>query len=220
MAEQTVPASGLPVVSQVVALALACAVLLIVPGPSVLFVVGRTLSHGKRVAFFSEIGNGAGCYADAVLVSFGLGALIERFGQLLLVIKIAGALYLVWLGIRAIRAETPSVAEPGQKPSVLRSFREGFLVGVTNPKAYIIFAAIVPQFLRPSAGSPVVQLLVLGLVPCVLGVLSDLGWVLVAGAARRWLSGSARRMRNVGRAGGAMLVGLAVSLLLGSARSA
>lgn len=194
---------------------MACGLLIVVPGPSVLFVIGRALSHGRRTALASVLGNTVGSYLAAVCVAVGLGPLLQRSDVLLQVIKFAGAAYLVWLGVQALRhsgtaSRTVGLAPPSQPG--WRSVRTGVIVGITNPKVFIIFAAILPQFVDRSAGRVAVQMLVLALVPLGVGLVTDTAWALAAGRARSWLSSTPGRTRALARVGGFSMIGLGISV--------
>ena len=165
---------------QVIALALACVLLIVVPGPSVLFVIGRALTYGRATALASVAGNTAGTYLAAICIALGIGPLLERSALLFDVIRIAGAAYLIWLGITALRHArvTAGLIEVGHGnrglvPSRWTAFRVGVLVGISNPKVFIILAAILPQFVDRSAGSVPVQMLLLAIVPILIGLLTD-----------------------------------------------
>src|SRR6201997_1583863 len=124
---------------------LASLVIIVVPGPGVLFVVGRALAHGRRTALATALGHAAGNYVVAAGVAVGLGALQQRSAEAFVIVKAAGALYLIWLGIHAIRhrkslAEAMAVAAAPREG--WRAARDGAVVGLTNPKAYILFGAI------------------------------------------------------------------------------
>lgn len=204
--------------SQLVAFAATAFVLIVVPGPSVLFVVGRGVAFGRRVALATVLGNAVGVYIQVVAVAAGLGALISRSVALYTVIKLAGAAYLVWLGVQAIRhrRERASVEVAGDDGprSLGGAAREGLLVGLGNPKAIAFFTAVLPQFVDPAAGSVTAQLLLLGLVFVVLAVCSDGAWGVVAGSARAWFAGSPTRLRRLTAAGGGIMVGLGIRLAL------
>lgn len=197
------------------AFALVALVLIVVPGPSVLFVVGRALSLGRRPALATVLGNAAGEYVQVAAVAFGVGALVERSVALFGIVRLAGAAYLVFLGIRAIRSRRSlaSVLErDAALPTRSRILREGFVVGLTNPKTLAFFVAVLPQFVDP--GGPTLQLLVLGLVWVAIALVSDSVWALLAGRARSWLGRSPRRLAVLGGAGGVAMIGLGVSLAL------
>lgn len=201
---------------QLLGLLLASAVVLIVPGPSVLFIVGRALSYGRRTALFSIMGNSIGSYLAAVCVAVGLGPLLQRSDVLFQTIKLLGAAYLVWLGVQAWRhAKDDAVATESAAAVPIapwRCVRTGVVVGVTNPKAFILFGAILPQFVDRAAGSIPVQMLILAAVPIALGLVTDTGWGLIAGQARAWLSRTPRRMVVLGRIGGVSMIGLGLSV--------
>ena len=192
-------------------------VLIVVPGPGVLFVVGRALAHGRRTALATAIGHAAGNYVVAACVAFGLGALLERSAQAFLAIKLAGALYLVWLGIQAIRRRgsladaMPAAAAPR---AGWRALRDGFAVGVTNPKSLILFGAILPQFVNRSAGHVPAQMLLLALVSVSIGAVTDSAWGLAASGVRAWFAKSPRRFALVGGAGGLAMIGVGVTVAL------
>lgn len=191
-------------------------VLILVPGPSVLFVVSRGLALGRRAALATVLGNTSGLALQLVLVAFGLGAIIASSDAVFVVLKLAGAAYLVLLGIRKIRdrhelagALTGATAAPR---SLRRTIREGFIVGATNPKGVLIFTAILPQFIVRSAGHTTLQLLTLGSICVLIAILSDGAWAIFAGSARHWLGGSPRRLERLSATGGAMLIGLGIGL--------
>ena len=204
--------------SQLVAFAAAAFLLIVVPGPSVLFVIGRGVAFGRRVALATVVGNAVGVYLQVVAVAAGLGVLISRSIALYTVIKLAGAAYLVWLGVQAIRHRhdraSVEVGGDGAARSLLGAAREGLLVGLGNPKAIAFFTAVLPQFVDPAAGSVTAQLLLLGLVFVAIAVCSDGAWGMVAGSARRWFAGSPRRLGRLTAAGGTIMVGLGVRLAL------
>lgn len=205
----------MPSTSALVTFLLASALLILVPGPSVLFIVGRALGHGRRAALSSVAGNTAGVLVLVGVVAAGLGPLAERSVLVFEIIKIAGAVYLVWLGVRTYRARGELVAALGTAPDLAagrRFLRQGFVVGLTNPKALVFFAAVLPQFVDPAAGNAALQMLVLGVVFCVLAAGLDSAWGLAAGAARDWFATSPARLRRVGGAGGLLLVGMGVGL--------
>ncbi|ANY07273.1 LysE family translocator [Pseudonocardia sp. HH130630-07] len=212
----------MPTVPTLVTFMFASAVLIAVPGPSVLFIVGRALAHGRRAAIASSAGNCAGVLVLVVLVAAGLGPLVQGSATAFEVIKLVGAAYLVWLGVRTFRARdemagaltsatTATAATAAPAPSG-RFVRQGFVVGLTNPKALVFFAAVLPQFVDPAAGSAPVQIAVLGLLFVTIGCLLDGMWGLAAGATRDWFATSPVRLRRVGAAGGLVLVGMGIGL--------
>ncbi len=202
-------------VDHLVAFAVLAFVLIVIPGPSVLFVVGRALSVGRRAALATVLGNAAGEYLQLVLLAFGLGLVVERSQLVFAVVKYVGAAYLVWLGIEALRkrgARAEVLAVPAAPAGRWRPARDGFIVGATNPKTTIFFAAVLPQFVDPAAGPVPVQMLLLGLVFLAIAVVSDSAWAFAAGSARRWLMRSRRLRESLNVAGGLIMIGLAVEL--------
>ena len=160
--------------TQSIGLALASIVLIAVPGPSVMFVVGRAFSHGRTNALASVLGNAIGCFSVGVAIAFGLGPLLERSEVFFQIIKWAGILYLIYLGIQAIRHAAPShevnSKELNNTP-VWAAIRTGTIVGLTNPKSFILFTAVVPQFINTTQGNTPLQIVVLGLIPLLLSLI-------------------------------------------------
>jgi threonine/homoserine/homoserine lactone efflux protein len=203
--------------SHLLGYALASFVLIVIPGPSVLFVVGRALAYGRRTALATVCGNAAGNYTVAVCVALGIGALVQRSETIFTAVKLAGALYLVWLGTQAIRRRkllgdtfAGAAERHGDRPAV----RDGFLVGVTNPKALILFGAVLPQFVNRAAGHVQIQMLLLALVSIAIGLVSDSVWGITASAVRAWFARSPRRLELVGGAGGLAMIGVGVTVAI------
>ena len=198
-----------------VSFGVAALVLIVVPGPSVLFVVSRGVALGRRAAIVTAMGNAVGIYVQVVAVALGVGAVIERSVMLLSAIRLLGAAYLVYLGVQAIRHRRAlaSVLDVGARAPERRNLAvEGFLVGASNPKWIVFFTAILPQFIDP-AGAPVpVQMLALGGIAVAIAVVSDSMWGMVAGTARRWLASSPRRLEALGGVGGLTMIGLGLRL--------
>jgi threonine/homoserine/homoserine lactone efflux protein len=196
---------------------LASLVIIVVPGPGVLFVVGRALAHGRRTAVATAAGHAAGNYVVAACVAVGLGTLLQRSAQVFLAVKLAGALYLVYLGVQAVR-HRHSLASAMSSAAALsdgwRALRDGFIVGVTNPKAYILFGAILPQFVNRGEGNVPAQMLLLALISVGLGLASDCTWGLAASGVRTWFARSPRRYALVGGAGGLAMIGVGVTVAL------
>lgn len=190
--------------------------LIVVPGPSVLFVVGRALAHGRRAALTSVLGNTLGAYTLVVAVALGIGSVVERSVLVFTVLKLAGAAYLVHLGIKAIRQRTALQAafagHDGGTHGALRTLGEGYAVGVANPKTIVFFGAVLPQFVDRDQGHVAGQMLLLGLVFNIIAVLSDSVWGLAASGARTWFARSPRRLAMVGGVGGMTMIGLGVTV--------
>jgi threonine/homoserine/homoserine lactone efflux protein len=203
--------------SHLLAFALLSLVLIIVPGPNVLFVVSRSLVLGRAAGVGTAAGGQIGVYLQVVAVAFGVGALVERSVAVFTAIKLAGAAYLVYLGVQAIRhrgslREALDVA--AQPRSFGRILRDGIVVGVSNPKVIVFFAAVLPQFVNRPAGHIPAQMLLLGAVFLGIAVVCDSTWALAAGTARAWLARSPRRLEMVGGASGLAMIGIGASLAL------
>ncbi|MBZ4015823.1 LysE family translocator [Streptomyces purpurogeneiscleroticus] len=189
--------------------------LIVVPGPSVLFVIGRALAQGRRAALTTVVGNALGAYVLVVAVALGVGSLVERSALVFMTLKLVGAAYLVYLGVKAVRQRgTLQAAFAGDAPArgSLRTVWEGFAVGVANPKTIVFFAAVLPQFVDRGQGHVAAQMLLLGLVFNVIAVVSDSVWGLAAATARSWFARSPRRLSMVGGAGGFAMIGLGVTV--------
>ncbi|MEU9749672.1 MULTISPECIES: LysE family translocator [Streptomyces] len=189
--------------------------LIVIPGPSVLFVVGRALAQGRRAALTTVVGNTLGACVLVVGVALGVGAVVERSVVVFTTLKLVGAAYLVYLGIKAIRQRGSlqgSFTADAPAHSDLRTLWEGFAVGVANPKTIVFFAAVLPQFVDPGKGHVTLQMLLLGLVFNVIAVACDSTWGLAAATARGWFARSPRRLAMVGGAGGFAMIGLGVTV--------
>jgi threonine/homoserine/homoserine lactone efflux protein len=196
---------------------LASLVIIVIPGPGVLFVVGRALAHGRRTALATAAGHAAGNYVVAACVAVGLGTLLQRSAQVFIAVKLAGALYLVFLGVQAIRHRhslTSAMSSAAGASDGWRALRDGLIVGVTNPKTFILFGAILPQFVSRGEGNVPAQMLLLALVSVCMGLACDSAWGLTASAVRGWFARSPRRYALVGGAGGLAMIGVGVTVAL------
>ncbi len=209
-------------------------VLILVPGPSVLFVVSRGVALGRRAALATVLGNVCGLLLQLGLVVAGLGSLLATSDTVFTVLKLIGAAYLVILGVRSIRerrelagalspvanatgaaAGAGTGAGAGVAPRrIARILREGFLVGATNPKGLIIFTAVLPNFIDRSRGHATLQLATLGLICAVIAVISDSSWALASGTARAWLGRTPKRLERLSAGGGVTMIGLGIALAL------
>jgi threonine/homoserine/homoserine lactone efflux protein len=193
-------------------------VLILIPGPSVLFVVSRGVALGRRSALATAVGNELGLALQLALVAVGVGSILARSDAVYTIVKLVGAAYLVVLGVRSIRdrrqlagALNSTAVAPR---SLARTLREGFLVGATNPKGLLIFTAVLPQFIDRSRGHATLQLISLGLISVLVALLSDGAWALASGTARRWLGSSPRRLERLSAGGGLTLIALGAGLAL------
>lgn len=213
----------MPTDAQLLAFLVASFVLIQVPGPSLLFVIGRALTVGRRAALLSVVGNTAGVAVQVVLVAVGLASLVAASATAYTVLTLVGAAYVVWLGVQAVRhrgaaraaleAQEAGAFHPLDRGD-LHALRTGAVVGVTNPKTVVFFAAFLPQFTDPGAAQAP-QLLLLGAVFCLIALVSDSVWALAAATARAVIARRPRRLDAVSASGGVLMVGLGASLALG-----
>lgn len=191
-----------------------CLVLVVIPGPSVMFILSQAMAHGRRAALLSVLGNSSGAYLQILLVSIGLGSILEQSVLLFTACKVLGAVYLVWLGIKMLYRQELS-PEPQEKDDIgrIQMVTQGFLVGVTNPKSMVFFAAFLPQFID-RAGWPVsVQMAVLGLIFSTIAITVDLSYGLLGSSFASWLRTSQTRQRWMQRVAGVTMLGLGVRLI-------
>jgi threonine/homoserine/homoserine lactone efflux protein len=196
--------------------AVAAFLLIIVPGPSVLFVISRGVALGRRAAVLPVVGNAAGAALQVTAVAAGIGAIVERSVVLYDVLRLGGAAYIVYLGVQAVRHRTELslvLDATAVRPS-RQLLREGFVVGVTNPKVIVFFTAVLPQFVEPDRGAVPVQMLLLGAVFVAIALVSDSTWGLLAGTARTWFASRPHRLERLGGAGGLVIIGLGARLAL------
>ena len=204
------------------AFALAAFALIVIPGPSVLFVIGRSLSLGRKGGFLSVLGNALGMLPAIALVSLGVGAIVAESVLVFVVIKFVGAGYLVYLGVQAIRHRndhTGTAASVRARPSSLRLIREGFFVGVSNPKTIVFFVAVLPQFVNYDHGAIPLQMATLGMIFFGIALASDSMWALTAGTARAWFARNPKRLARMGASGGMVMIGLGGALALSGNKS-
>jgi threonine/homoserine/homoserine lactone efflux protein len=189
--------------------------LIVIPGPSVLFVIGRALAHGRRAALTTVVGNTLGAYVLVAAVAFGIGPIVARSAVVFTALKLAGAAYLIYLGVKAFRERdslSAALNADSSEGNTLRTLWDGFAVGVSNPKTIVFFAAVLPQFVDPGQGHLVVQMLTLGLIFNVIALASDSLWGVLASRARDWFGRSPKRLSLVGGIGGLTMIGLGVTV--------
>jgi threonine/homoserine/homoserine lactone efflux protein len=197
------------------AFCITAAVLIAIPGPSVVFVVSRSLTSGRRAGLATVAGNAAGEYLLVVAVAIGIGAIVSSSIAIFTAVKLVGAAYLVYLGIQSIRHRRDlgqALTAPTVRRSTRRHVGDAFFVGVMNPKSMVFFAAILPQFVDKSAGRVPLQIAVLGAIFVGIALISDTVWALSAGAAREWLTRTPRRLEWVRAGGGVAMIAIGVRL--------
>jgi threonine/homoserine/homoserine lactone efflux protein len=161
------------------------------------------------------LGNALGLFVVMVLVALGLGAVVSESIVVFDAIKLAGAAYMLWLGVQALRHRRGLRVDPAVPAAGLpwpHALRQGFLVGVSNPKAFMMFGAVLPQFVHRGAGHVPAQMLLLGSLAFLIGLASDSLWALLASRLRDWFNASADRGRALGAVGGVSMIGLGVAL--------
>lgn len=193
------------------------AIFAFIPGPAMLYVAAQTLVRGRWSGLMAALGVHLGCYVHVLAAAAGLSVLFHAVPMLYLAVKLAGAAYLVWLGIVMFRArmQEPGVVPAGRTRSGRRAFAESVTVEVLNPKTALFFLAFLPQFVDASAEFPLwLQFLLLGTIVNLIFSSADLVGVILAGAVEKRLRRSSRAQRLMQRAGGALLVGLGFRLAL------
>jgi threonine/homoserine/homoserine lactone efflux protein len=193
---------------------LAALVIAAVPGPGIFYVAARTIAGGRKAGIASTFGTALGGLVHVVAGGLGVSAIILASAELFTVLKFAGALYLVWLGIRTFREA--GVAQPGPIAPVgaQQAFRDGVVVEALNPKTAAFFLAFVPQFIDPAAGHPALQFITLGLISVTLNTLADVVVVAIAATARATLSRKPALVRRLRQGSGLFIAGLGLSLAL------
>ena len=202
--------------TNLIAFVLVALPIILIPGPSVLFLIGRSLSLGKLGGVVSSLGNATGGVVLVLGVAFGIGTIIAQSVVAFTVVKYLGAAYLIYLGVQAIRHRNAHVTADAATPrtrSRSRIFGQGFIVGITNPKATVFFVAVLPQFVSFGTGSVQLQLLLLGMLFMAIAVVSDTTWALAAAFARDWFASSPHRITKLSAVGGFALIGLGIGTL-------
>jgi threonine/homoserine/homoserine lactone efflux protein len=204
-----------PTTQNIIGFLLLSIVIILVPGPSVLFAIGRALVLGTRAALISVFGNALGVGLQILIVALGLGALIQQSPELFFVIKVVGALMIGFLGVKAIwQRKKVDAGNASVSPSGKKVLSESVVVGITNAKTLVFFIAALPSFVDPTGGNPSAQMLVLGALFLIIGVTSDSVYAIAAGKARHWLGGSDQRLANFRGIGGLALTFLGLYMLL------
>ena len=197
---------------------IATILIILAPGPSVLFTIARAISWGRVAAIATVIGNAVGMFLVSVLVALGSGPLLQRSEILYNGIQWAGGAYLIYLGYAAIAASKVDAADMqktvGNKPSFFTSLRNGFWVGVLNPKSVVFFAAILPQFIDQEKNNVTAQLLLLGAIFALIALISDGSYGLLAGTIRQWLAGDVKRLIFMRLTGGLVMIALGIFTIL------
>lgn len=201
---------------------IAAMIIILAPGPSVLFVIARAIAWGRATAVATVAGNVMGAFALSVVVAVGLGPILQRSDLAFISVQVLGGCYLIYLGISAIKhsqIHASDMANQGDiRPSKWKSMREGFWVGALNPKGIVFFAAILPQFVDRNAGNITSQLILMGAIFAVLAFFSDGSWGILAGTIRNWLATELRRLVRMRMAGGIVMITLGLFTLISAIR--
>ena len=202
----------------------AAMVIILAPGPSVLFVIARAIAWGRKTAVFTVAGNVTGAFALSTLVAIGLGPILQKSDLAYAAIQWGGGLYLMYLGVDAIRHRRVHAEDMRNQgdiaPGVARSMRDGFWVGALNPNGLVFYAAILPQFVDREKCNVALQLIFLGGVFSILAFISDGSWGLLAGTARQWLATDPKRLEKLRATGGTVMIILGLSVLISAIVSA
>jgi len=196
----------------------AAMVIMLAPGPSVLFTIARAIAWGRKTAVATVAGNALGMFVLSVFVALGLGPILQRSDVAYKSVQWGGGIYLMYLGVDAInhrRVHAADMTNQGDiAPSVRRSIRDGFWVGALNPKAIVFYAAVLPQFIDRDRGSVTAQLILLGAIFSILAFLSDGTWGILAGTARQWLATDPKRLEKMRATGGSVMILLGIAVLI------
>jgi len=208
--------------SRLVEYIIAAMIIILAPGPSVLFVIARAIAWGRKVAVFTVAGNVTGAFFLSSLVAFGLGPILSRSDLAYSAVQWGGGGYLVYLGISAIKARKIAAADMKSQGSVVptfwRSARDGFWVGALNPKGLVFYAAVLPQFVDIERGNVTGPLLFLGALFSILAFISDGSWGLLAGTARAWLASDEKRLELLRVIGGCVMIILGLLVIASALR--
>jgi threonine/homoserine/homoserine lactone efflux protein len=190
----------------------AALVLLLIPGPAVLYIVARSVEQGRLAGFVSDLGIHTATLVHVAAASLGLSAILASSALAFSVVKYAGAAYLIWLGLRKIFGPNASNADVVvRRQRYRRLFRDGFIVNLLNPKTALFFLAFLPQFVDASRGHVAMQIAVLGLLFTALGFITDGCYALAAGTAGGWLKRSRGYLRLERYVSGVLFIGLGLT---------
>ena len=193
---------------------MAALVIAATPGPGIFYVAARTLSGGRDEGIASSLGTAIGGLAHVFAGALGVSAIILASAQLFTALKLVGAAYLVWLGIKTICELRMAMPEQGGSTGAVRAFRQGIVVEALNPKTAAFFLAFIPQFIEPAAGNVALQFAVLGLISVTLNTAGDIVVVFMASAARASLVRRPHLIRRLRQGSGLLISGLGLSLAL------
>jgi threonine/homoserine/homoserine lactone efflux protein len=209
----------MPPVSHLPAFVLAGLVLLLTPGPAVMYIVARSLDQGRRAGLVSVLSIETGNFVHVLAATLGLSAILLSSAAAFTVVKYLGAAYLIYLGVRRLLArEQPGPAAAVERRSYRRIFSQGVMVAILNPKTALFFFAFLPQFVDPASGSVALQLLVLGTILVLMAVVTDSLYALTAGTVGRYLKHASGFLKAERYVVGATYIGLGVTAALADSR--
>ncbi len=175
---------------------LASGILLLTPGPAVLYIVARSMDQGRLAGFVSVFSIEVGNFVHVLAATLGLSAILVSSALAFSIVKYLGAAYLIYLGVRRLLArDTAPQATTFQRQSLRRIFRQGLLVAILNPKTALFFFAFLPQFVDASKGAFTLQLLILGCLFVLMAIVTDSLYALLAGTVGKWLKGTRSFLR-------------------------
>lgn len=193
--------------------AVAALAIAVSPGPGIFYVAARTLAGGRREGLASSFGTGLGGLVHVAAGAIGVSALVLASAEAFALLKIAGAAYLVWLGIKTIREARSAIDMRAEPTGARRAFREGIVVEALNPKTAAFFLAFLPQFVDPAAGPAWLQFLLLGLVSVILNTAADVVVVVVASRARSMAVARPSLLQRLRQGAGLAISSLGLALL-------
>lgn len=207
----------MPELSALLVFATASFVLLVTPGPAVLYIVTRSVDQGRMAGIVSTLGVGTGSLVHVVAAALGLSALLVSSAAAFMVVKYLGAAYLIYLGMRKLmeKTEHTELIVP-ERQKLSRIYSQGVVVNILNPKTALFFLAFLPQFADPARGAVTWQIILLGMIFVVLGIFSDSTYALMAGTAGNWLKSSRAFLFGQRYVSGGIYIALGITAALSS----
>ena len=194
--------------------------LLLVPGPAVLYIASRSIGLGRAAGLVSAMGIAVGTLVHVAAATLGLSALLVSSASAFTFVKYAGAAYLIYLGVRTLRREDATTLDPSREQRSLRSiFGQGVLVNLLNPKTALFFLAFLPQFVDPARGHATLQIFELGVLFALMGWMSDSVWALVSGTFAEYIRGNVRLRSTQRKVSGGALIALGLASAFSGAKA-
>jgi threonine/homoserine/homoserine lactone efflux protein len=194
--------------------------LLLIPGPAVLYITSRSIGLGRAAGLVSAMGIAVGTLFHVAAATLGLSALLVSSAAAFQFVKYAGAAYLIYLGIRTLRGgDAPALDPSRERTSLRRVFGQGVLVNLLNPKTALFFLAFLPQFVDPARGHATLQIFELGVLFALMGWMSDSVWALVSGTFAEHIRGSVRLRSTQRKVSGGALIALGLASAFSGAKA-